>query len=76
MVVCGRPMLLGSVVKRGILLGVYPECTGVLYIHYTCVHTCTCNLLSTCMYVHTGTVHVVQERMDILPYMCVPYTQV
>ena len=25
------------------------------------------------MYVHTGTVHVVQERMDILPYMCVPY---
>ena len=28
------------------------------------------------MYVHTGTVHVVQERMDILPYMCVPYTGV
>ena len=28
------------------------------------------------MYVHTGTVHVVQERMTILPYMCVPYTGV
>lgn len=43
---------------------------------YLCAHLYTCNLLSTCMYVHTGTVHVVQERMDILPYMCVPYTGV
>jgi hypothetical protein len=53
------------------------QCTGVpVHLYIIPVYTCTCNLLSTCMYVHTGTVHVVQERMDILPYMCVPYTGV
>ena len=52
---------------------------------YCLVHSCTrpvqpvpgylvIYLVRVC--VHTGTVHVVQERMDILPYMCVPYTGV